>query len=191
MTWSRGDHLVAASGIKTVKDLRGKRIALQAGGPHVTMLDDVLKTAKLDWGDIIVVWAKDITGPNGPAEALKAHRADAAFAVTPDMVALTGGLTSTGSGAEGTVKGTHVLVSTAELTRSIADVYAVRKDWYDSHRDLAAKFAAAYLKGAEEVVELGKSKRDPRYRALLAIMVKTWGTGTLPGESDADGIVYL
>ena len=47
MTWSAGDHLVARTGIKTVSDLRGKTIALQQNGPHVGMLDDVLKTAQL------------------------------------------------------------------------------------------------------------------------------------------------
>ncbi len=189
MTWSRGDHLVGVAAIKTVKDLRGKRVALQEYGPHVGMLDDVLKTGGLQWSDVRVVWVKDITGPNGPAAAFKAGKADAAFVVTPDMLALAGGLTSTGSGAEGTVKGARVVVSTAELTRSIADVYAVRKDWYDAHRDLATKFAAAYLKGAEEIVELGKNKRDARYRNLLTFMVKTWGTNTLPNETEADGLI--
>lgn len=189
MTWSRGDHLVGTAGIGTVKGLRGKRVALQEFGPHVGMLDDVLKTGGLQWSDIKVVWVKDITGPSGPAAAFKVGKADAAFVVTPDMLALTGGLTSTGSGAEGTVKGARVVVSTAELTRSIADVYAVRKDWYDAHRDVAMKFAAAYLKGAEEVVELQKSKKDQRYRGLLTFMVRTWTPSVLPNENEADGLI--
>lgn len=189
LTWSRGDHMVGVAGIRTVKDLRGKRIALQEFGPHVGMLDDVLRTGGLQWSDVKVVWVKDITGPNGPAEAFKAGKADAAFVITPDMLALTGGLTSTGSGAEGTVKGARVVVSTAELTRSIADVYAVRKDWYDAHRDTAMKFAAAFLRGAEEIVELQKSRKDARYRALLTFMVRTWTPAVLPNESEADGLI--
>lgn len=189
MTWSRGDHLVGTAGIKTVKELRGKRVALQEFGPHVGMLDDVLKTASLQWSDVRIVWVKDITGPNGPAAAFKAGKADAAFVVTPDMLALTGGLTSTGSGAEGTVKGSRVVVSTAELTRSIADVYAVRKDWYDAHRDVAMKFAAAYLKGAEEVLELTKNKKGAQYRNLLSFMVRTWTPAVLPNENEADGLI--
>ena len=47
--------------------------------------------------------------------------------ITPDMLALTGGLDSTGTGAEGTVEGAEVLVSTAQMSRSVADVLAVRK----------------------------------------------------------------
>lgn len=190
MTWSRGDHLVGKATIKTVADLKGKTIALQDGGPHVGMLEDVLKTAGLGWNDISVVWTKDITGVNGPAEALKKNsRIDAAFAVTPDMIGITGGLANTGSGAEGTIKGAHVVVSTAELTRSIADVYVVRKDWYDAHPDIAAAFAAAYLKGAEWVVEAQANKNQPAYRQLLNYMVGAYPKDTLPGPNDADGLI--
>ncbi|HEY3323025.1 MAG TPA: hypothetical protein VGP72_21415 [Planctomycetota bacterium] len=40
------------------------------------LLDDVLKSAQLDWNDIRVVWAKDLTGsPDSPAELLR-KRAD-------------------------------------------------------------------------------------------------------------------
>ncbi|MBI4434894.1 ABC transporter substrate-binding protein [Candidatus Uhrbacteria bacterium] len=189
MTWSRGDHVECVAGVRTVRDLRGKRIALQEFGPHVGMLDDVLKTGGLQWSDVKVVWVRDITGPNGPAATFKAGKADCAFVVTPDMLSLSGGLTTPGTGAEGTMKGAHVLVSTAELTRSIADVYAVRKDWYDAHRDVAMKFAAAYLKGAEEIVELGRNKRAPAYRNLLTFMVKTYTPSVLPNEAEADGLI--
>ena len=58
MTWSAGDHMVARADVKTVQDLKGKTVALQQGGPHVGMLDDVLKTAQLTWDDIKVVWAQ-------------------------------------------------------------------------------------------------------------------------------------
>jgi outer membrane protein OmpA-like peptidoglycan-associated protein len=189
LSWSRGDHLECVAGVKTVRDIRGKRIALQEFGPHVGMLDDILKTGKLDWSDIRVVWVRDITGPNSPAAALRAGKTDCAFVVTPDMIALSGGLTSTGSGAEGTVKGARVVVSTAELTRSIADVIAVRKDWYDAHRDVVMKFVAASLKGEEEVVELQKNKKNPQYRSLLTFMVKTWTPSVLPNETEADGLI--
>ena len=42
--------------------------------------------------------------------------------ISPDMLGLTGGVDSQGTGAEGTVKNAHVVVSTAEPQRSIADV---------------------------------------------------------------------
>ena len=55
MTWSAGDHMIARANVKTVSDLKGKTVALQQGGPHVGMLDDVLKSARLTWNDVKVV----------------------------------------------------------------------------------------------------------------------------------------
>ena len=51
-----------------------------------------------------------------------------------------GGLDGVGSGAEGTVKGARVVISTAQLSRSIADVYVVRKDYFDAMNRLSRKF---------------------------------------------------
>ncbi len=55
------------------------------------------------------------------------------------MLGLTGGFDQKGSGAEGTVEGAHVVNSTQQMSRSIADVYAVRKDWYDANKDTVQK----------------------------------------------------
>ena len=194
MTWSAGDHMVARAGVRTVADLKGKTIALQQGGPHVGMLDDVLKTAKLTWDDIKVVWTKDLTGSADSPPELFRKRADidACFAITPDMAGLCGGLKSTGTGAEGTVKGSRVLVSTAELSRSIADVYVCRKDFYDANKPLVTKFVAAYLKACEEVIELKKqheSKGSPAYKALLQLTQDIYGKTTVPVLDDAHGLL--
>ena len=65
------------------------------------------------------------------------------------MLGLTGGLDASGSGAEGTVKGARVLNSTQQMSRSIADVYAVRRDWFDANKDWVKKFVAGYLKALQ------------------------------------------
>ncbi len=111
--------------LRTLGDLKGKTVALQQCGPRVGMLDDVLKSAQLTWNDIRVVWAKDLSAsPDSPPELFRKRAdIDACFAITPDMVGLCGGLTRVGTGAETTVKRARVLVSTAQLSRSIADVY--------------------------------------------------------------------
>lgn len=194
MTWSAGDHLIARAGVKATTDLKGKTIALQQGGPHVGMLDDILKTARLTWDDIKVVWAKDLTaGADSPPELFR-QRADidACFAISPDMVGLCGGLDQTGTGAEGSVKGARVLVSTAQLSRSIADVYVCRKDFYDAHKDLVTKFVAGYLKACEEVLELKRQhleKPSAAYRALLQLTQDIYGKTTIPVLDDADGLL--
>ena len=194
MTWSAGDHMVARTNVKTVADLKGKTIALQQGGPHVGMLDDVLKSAKLTWNDIKVVWTKELTAsPDSPVEQFRKRAdIDACFAITPDMAGLTGGLRSTGSGAEGTVKGARVLVSTAELSRSIADVYVCRKDFYDANKELVTKFVAAYLKACEDVIALKKqyegSGSQP-YKDLLKLTQDIYGKTTIPTLEDTHGLL--
>lgn len=195
MTWSAGDHMVARVRLKSVSDLKGKTVALQQYGPHVGMLDDILKTAQVRWDDITVVWAKDLTGsPNSPAEMFRARNdIDACFVISPDMIGLTGGLENTGTGAEGTVSGARVLVSTAQLSRSIADVYVCRKDFYDAHKDLVVKFVAGYLKACEEVIELKKQYEaggSAEYMKLLQLAQGIYGKDVLPTlEEDAHGLL--
>ena len=130
LSWSAGDHIVAREKLKTLNDLRNEdrkvRIACQQGGPHVGLLYDSLDAAKINRNEVEIVWVTDLTGPEGPAEDFrKDDTMDACCVITPDMIGLTGGYESTGSGAEGTVKGAHVLNSTRDMSRSIADVYAV------------------------------------------------------------------
>lgn len=194
LTWSAGDHLVARESLKTLSDLKGKTIALQQCGPHVGMLDDVLKSAQLTWNDVKVVWAKDLTGSaDSPAELFRKRTdIDACFAITPDMVGLCGGLTSAGTGAEGTVKGARVLVSTAQLSRSIADVYVCRKDFYDANKELVTKFVAGYLKACEEIIDLKKQYEaagSAPYKALLQMTQDIYGKKTIPVLDDAHGLL--
>jgi hypothetical protein len=194
MTWSAGDHLVARQGLKTLSDLKGKTIAIQQGGPHVGMLDDILKTAQLSWSDIRLIWAKDLTGSSdSPAEILRNNPAvDACFAITPDMLGLCGGIDATGTGAEGTIQGAHVLVSTAELSRSIADVYVCRKDFFDANRDLIDKFVAGYLKGCEELIDL-KNKYEAggsaEYERILTMAQNIYGKEVIPVLEEGHGLV--
>lgn len=194
MTWSAGDHMVSRDMIKTVGDLQGKTITLQQGGPHVGMLDDILKTANLSWDDITVRWAKDLTGTaDSPAEIFR-HNSNvhACFAITPDMLGLCGGVGNQGTGAEGTVRGAKVLVSTAELSRSIADVYVCRKDFYDANKSLITKFVAGYLKGTEEVIDLKKQFEDRGslpFEELLQMTQNIYGKDTIPVLAEAHGLI--
>ncbi len=195
MTWSAGDHMVARKSIKNLKKLKGKTIVLQKGGPHVGMLDDILKTARLKWKDVNIIWADDLTAsPNSPAEMFRTNPdIDACFIITPDMIGLCGGLNNIGSGAEGTVKGSRVLVSTAELSRSIADVYVCRKDFYDANKDLVTRFVAGYFKACEEVIDLKKKYETAGSRPYLDLLQLTqdiYGKETIPTlEEDAHGLL--
>ena len=194
MTWSAGDHFVARSNIKRISDLRGKKIAIQTGGPHVGMLYDMLRTARLSKADIDLIWVDDLTGAEGPAEAFrKDPKIAGCFVITPDMIGLTGGYDNTGTGAEGTVDDARVVVSTATLSRSIADVYACRKDFYDSNKSTIEKFFAGYLKGVEIVMQLKKDYENSgsqEYMKLLQMIQDIYGPDIIPTlEEDAHGLI--
>ena len=194
LTWSAGDHFVGRANIRKISDLSGKKIAIQKGGPHVGMLYDLLKTARLSKANVQIVWVDELTGANGPAEKFRNDTSIAGcFVITPDMIGLTGGPDNTGTGAEGTVKGAHVVVSTATLSRSIADVYACRKDFYDLYKPMIEKFFAGYLKGTEEVVALKKTYErsgSTQYTRLLTMMQNIYGKDVLPTlEEDTHGLI--
>jgi len=196
LTWSAGDHIVAREGIKTLNNLKGKKVCLQAGGPHITLVDDSLKAAGLGWEDITVTWAKNLTGEDSPGERFKKDATiDACCVISPDMIGLCSGLDQKGTGAEGTVKGAHVVNSTASMSRSIADVYVVRKDYYDAHKDEVHKFTVGYLKATEDLLAQKKEYNDgkgksPKYVEALKLAQKVYGDKVLPTiENDAHGLV--
>ena len=199
LTWSAGDYIVFRKDLKNLNDLKRDKkvkIAVQQGGPHVGLVYDVLEAVQLTKSDIDLVFVTDLTGPKGPAEAFRKDESiDACCVITPDMIGLTGGLTSTGSGAEGTVKGARVLVSTQTMSRSIADVLCVRKDWYDNNKAVCEKIAGGYLKACVELVnqrkEFEKTKKiNAEYKNILLQMQKVFGKDVLPTlEVDAHGML--
>jgi outer membrane protein OmpA-like peptidoglycan-associated protein len=116
------------------------------------------------------------------AEALQKNQSvDGAFVITPDMLALTG--------AESTVKGAHVLVSTKERRRTIADAYFVRHDWAQAHQEDLRNFVAAYLYSMEAVKTLQEAydgSGSPEYKALMSFASQT--LSAVPTFEDADGL---
>jgi ABC-type nitrate/sulfonate/bicarbonate transport system substrate-binding protein/outer membrane protein OmpA-like peptidoglycan-associated protein len=196
LSWSAGDHIVARDKLKTLNDLKGKRIACQQGGPHVGLLYDSLAAAQLSKNDVTIVWTKDLTGPEGAAEAFRKDASiDACCVITPDLFGLTGGFDSVGSGAEGTVSGAHVINSTQTMSRSIADVYAVRKDWFDANKDTVKKFVAGYLKATQDVIAMRKEfestkRMSSTYRSLLTQSQQIFGQEVIPSiEVDGHGLL--
>ena len=196
LSWSAGDHIVGRKTIKNLNDLKDKKIACQQGGPHVGLLYDSLGAAGLTKANVTIVWTKDITGPGGPAEVFrKDPTIDACCVITPDMIGLSTGLTEVGNGAEGTVEGAHVVNSTAQMSRSIADVYAVRRDWYDANKEWVKKFVAGQLKATEKLVAMRRGfletkKLSKEYEQILSVSQKIFGKETIPTlEEDAHGLL--
>ena len=159
MTWSSGgDALVVKEGIKTVGDLRGKTIAVQAYGPHVQLLTEMLRDAGLSIRDVTIKWTRDLTGTEAtPAAALSSAEVHAATVISPDALMLTSNGT-VGTGAEGSIKGARILLTTKTANRIIADVYAVRSDYFGSNRDQVEHFVKGLMLAEEELRDLFKNK---------------------------------
>lgn len=197
LTYSQGDHIVSRESIKTLNDLKGKKVCLQKGGPHLGLLEDSLAAAGLTWDDITVVWAADLTASDdSPAELMRADASiDACCVISPDMFGLCGDIDAVGTGAEGTVAGARVLNSTAQMNRSIADVYLVRSDYYESNKADVEKFVVGYLKGTEELIASKKAYNDgvgtsPEYIKDLEMAQSIFGEDVLPTiEIDAHGLI--
>jgi ABC-type nitrate/sulfonate/bicarbonate transport system substrate-binding protein/outer membrane protein OmpA-like peptidoglycan-associated protein len=169
-SWSAGgDALVVKKGIESVKDLRGKSVAIQRMGPHVDYFLKLLKDGGLNTEDVRIVWTNDLVGPQGDTPMSKFYDSgiDAAFLIIPDALALTSNGT-VGTGAEDSVRGARILLSTKTANRIISDVYAVRKDYFDKNRDAVRKFVKALMHGEEQVKDLFKNKGSDKYRKLMA-----------------------
>jgi ABC-type nitrate/sulfonate/bicarbonate transport system substrate-binding protein len=175
MTWSAGgDAMVVKPSIKTVKDLRGKTIAVQAFGPHVDYLTKVLADGGLAPGDVRLRWVTDLTGTKeSPSESFKAADVDAAMVIIPDAMALTSN-GSVGTGAEGSVRGARILLSTKTASRIIADVYAVRSDYLQTNREQVERFVRGLLDSETSLRSLvaGKANRAGEYRTAMAAAAK-------------------
>src|SRR5215470_9132886 len=143
LTWSvGGDTMTVRDNIRTPNDLRGKTIALQLYGPHMDYVANILSNTGIKTAQVTMRWLKELTLPTydtqgaivDPVDAFAAdEKIDAVMAISPDALKLTSS-GAVGTGSEGSVKGAHVLLSTKTASRVIADVYAVRKDYFDAHR---------------------------------------------------------
>ncbi len=161
--WSNGaDALVVRDRIRTPEDLSGARIVTQAYGPHLEYMTRVLADARRSvaekggaWAPPKILYTKDLLGfeSHTPGRAfLEDNGLDAAFVVKPDALALTSGGT-TGTGAEGSVRGANILLSTKSASRLLSEVYVVRKDFFEENRGLLKTFVDALFKAEEKARE--------------------------------------
>lgn len=191
LTWSTGgDHIVATADVKDSTGLKGKRIAIQRKGPHGGFLADVVEMdSRLRFSDVTIVEARNLSGDDSPVTLLQQGKADVAFVITPDRDLLTSG-GKIGTGAEGSVKGAHEINSTADRSRSIADLYYVNPEYFSAHSTEVTNFVAGQLRGQELVVDGQKAYNaggSDDYRKLLAQVADLMES--VPGEPDAAGLI--
>ncbi|MCH2076075.1 MAG: ABC transporter substrate-binding protein [Rhodobacteraceae bacterium] len=180
-SFSAGDGIVAAEGIGRIGDLSGKRIAIQANGPHVDFVGRILADGGLSFSDVEIVWVADLTGDGDtPSAAITDGRADAAAVILPDARFLTSG-GNVGTGAEGSIRGATILISTQEAASVIGDYIAVRADYFDANKDDIQRMVNVLFQAEEEMRAFMAQDGDPRQQQMAALMAGDF-LGGLPLE---------
>ena len=179
LTWSNGgDALVARKNVSSPKNLKNKTIALQLYGPHMDYLANILSSANINISDVNLKWYKELTfpayDPGGkvvdPITAFTGSNSiDAVMCIIPDGLMLTSG-GERGTGSEGSVKDAKILLSTKTASKIIADVYAVRSDYFEKNESTVFKLVHALMQAEEELAELVKNKSSQRsvYQQLMS-----------------------
>ncbi|MDJ1006407.1 MAG: ABC transporter substrate-binding protein [Paracoccaceae bacterium] len=183
-SFSAGDGIVGGEGIARIEDLAGQRIAVQANGPHVDFVGRVLADGGLSFDNVEIVWTADLTGDGDtPSAAMLDGRADAAAVILPDARFLTSDGT-VGTGAEGSVRGATILISTQEAASVISDYIAVRADYFDANRQQIAEMTNLLFRAEEEMRRFMADAGDPRRAEMAALM----GDALLGGLPPEEGV---
>lgn len=126
------DAIVATKNIKTVADLKGKKIVCSEGTASHSLLLNTLDAAGLSGTDVQIIttgYGADV------ATAFKAGTADAAVVFCPDDDAC----------IKDGPAGTHVLVSTKQTQTLVTDGFLAHEKWLSKNPEKAKKIAEALL----------------------------------------------
>ena len=146
--WSRGgDGIVSLASIKSIEDLKGKKIACTQFTPSHFLLLYLLAQSGLSPEDRAALEKNIVFTQDAPAAAamFKARQVDAAVTWEPDLSAA---VTARGDEA-------HILVSTTAATNIIADTLVARQQLIDEAPGTVRDFVQGWFEGIEMI------KRDP------------------------------
>lgn len=145
--WSRGgDAIVATNGIKSVRDLKGKKIALAVGTPSHTFLLSMLQADDMEYNQVEVV---GVDSAVIAAQYFKQGKVDAAVVWSPDD-----------ADCVVSVPGAHILKSTREATNIIADGFFAKRSFVESHRREIQALYEGWMKGAAEINSNPAAKKE-------------------------------
>jgi NitT/TauT family transport system substrate-binding protein len=151
-----GDGVVARGEIRSINDFRminGKRkkVVLAQNSPSHYLIMSLLIDAGIDPGDVDFKWAGD--APSAAKIFVQDTSYDAFVGWSPDIYNITDKL-----------KGTRLVVTTGSANHLIADVWAVRNDFYHDHPEIVAGLVKGIFDGMD------MERKDPKMaaRALAA-----------------------
>ena len=146
-----GDGVVARGEIRSINDFRAqggkrKKVVLAQNSPSHYLIMSLLIDAGIDPGDVDFKWAAD--APSAAKIFLQDPSYDAFVGWSPDIYNITDKL-----------KGTRLVVTTGTANHLIADVWAVRNDFYSDHREVVSGLVRGILDGVDMV------RKDPKMAA--------------------------
>jgi NitT/TauT family transport system substrate-binding protein len=149
-----GDGMVARGDIRSINDLRiknGKRkkVVLAQNSPSHYFIMSLLIDAGIDPGDIDFKWSSD--APSAAKIFVQDSSFDAFVGWSPDIYNVTDKL-----------KGSRLVVTTGTANHLIADVWAVRNDFFRDHPEIVSGLVRGILDGVDMV------RKDPA-RAAQAL----------------------
>jgi outer membrane protein OmpA-like peptidoglycan-associated protein/ABC-type taurine transport system substrate-binding protein len=166
--WSRGgDGIVSLSSIKSIEDLKGRKIACTQFTPSHFLLLYLLAQSGLSPEDRAAVEKNIVFTQDAPAAAamFKARQVDAAVTWEPDLSAA---VTAREDEA-------HVLVSTTAATNIIADTLCARQDVIDQFPESVRDFVHGWFDGIDMI------KADPASAYAIVGKALKLDTDTVSG----------
>jgi NitT/TauT family transport system substrate-binding protein len=155
--WSAGgDGIVARGEIRTINDFRAtggkrKKVVLAQNSPSHYFIMSLLIDAGIDPGEVDFKWSAD--APSAAKIFVQDPSFDAFVGWAPDIYVVTEKL-----------KGTRLVVTTSTANHLIADVWAVRNDFFRDHPEIVSGLVRGIFEGMDLV------RKDPptAARALSA-----------------------
>lgn len=145
--WSRGgDAIVVRQGIKTVSDLKGKKIAVAPMSPSHTFLLNLFEAGEVSMKDVTIV---QVANAIDAADLFKKGEVDAAVCWSPDD-----------ADCVAKVPGSKVLMNTKTASNIIADVFVIRQDYLDNNKKKLSKLVEGWLKGNAELNASADKRND-------------------------------
>lgn len=142
--WSSGgDGVVTRGDLRSINDFRmqaGKKrkVVLAQNSPSHYLIMSLLVDAGIDPGEVDFRWAAD--APAAAKIFVQDPSFDAFVGWAPDIYTVSEQLS-----------GTRLIVSTSSANHLIADVWAVRNDFFRDHPDIVANLARGIFEGMDRV----------------------------------------
>lgn len=169
-----GDGIVARGEIHSINDFRmvsGKRkkVVLAQNSPSHYLIMSLLIDAGIDPNDVDFKWAAD--APSAAKIFLQDNSFDAFVGWSPDIYNITDNLKGS----------TRLVVTTSTANHLIADVWAVRNDFYRDHPQIVSGLVQGIFDGMEMV------RKDPKNGARALAMAFKLPQGDCEKMIGSDG----